>query len=68
MSVARFSVFAVLDGAGGKQKGVVTIDRDTGLVTVRPHGKHATYNMPLNQVADFICRSALLTTRRRVDE
>lgn len=63
MSVARFSVVAHLDSAGGKQRGVVTIDRDTNTVSVRPHGSHRTYNMSLEAMANIICRQALLEER-----
>jgi hypothetical protein len=60
MSIARFPVVASLDGAGGKKKGTVTIDRDTNLVSVRPHRSHRTYDMTLEAVANIICRSVVM--------
>lgn len=56
MSVARFLVLAQLDNAGAAQKGIVEIDRESGLCTVRPYRKQRSYTMPLNMVADMICK------------
>lgn len=60
MTVARFPVVAHLDGAGGKKKGTVTIDRDTNLLSVRPHRSHRTYDMTLEAIATIVCRHVLM--------
>jgi hypothetical protein len=60
MSVARFPVYSQLDSAGGSQKGTVEIDRETKMVTVRPHKKHRVYTMPLDMVATMICQRIIL--------
>ena len=55
MRIARFRVMGVLDGSGGARSGTVTIDRDSGLVHVRPLRRRRVYTMPLSMVADMIC-------------
>jgi hypothetical protein len=55
MTTARFPVTGTLDGAGGRRRGTVTIDRETGDVVVRPLRSHRTYMMPLASVATWIC-------------
>ena len=64
MSTARFDVVTHLDGAGGKKKGTVSIDRDTNMVSVRPHRSHRTYDMSLEAVATIICRHILMEESR----
>ena len=59
MSAARFKVTAQLDGAGGKKKGIVSIDRDTNIVTVRPHLSRAIYRAKLDDIADLIVKRVL---------
>jgi len=59
MSRAIFDVFGTLDSAGGMKKGKVSIDRGTGIVSVRPHGSSQVYELPLAQVATFICQMNL---------
>lgn len=59
MSVAKFTVNAQLDSAGGKKKGTVSIDRETGIVTVRPLRSHAVYTAKLDDLADMIVKKAL---------
>ncbi len=49
MGIARFPVYGRLDGA---TKGTVTIDRDTGIVTVRPHRRHYEATVTLAWVAE----------------
>lgn len=68
MSVARFTVTAQLDSAGGKKKGTVTIDRETGVVTVRPHRSHAVYHAKLDEIADMIVKKAIASGFERVFE
>lgn len=53
--VARFPVTGSLDGAGGRRKGTVMIDRASGDFIVRPRGRRRTYQLPLNTVADLVC-------------
>jgi hypothetical protein len=56
MSVSKYKVFATLDAAGGPKKGTVEIDRATGMLTVRPYRSHTVYELPLNDVATWVCR------------
>lgn len=60
MTVARFPVYSQLDSAGGAQRGTVEIDRDTKTFIVRPHRRHKTYELPLNVVADLVCKTIIL--------
>lgn len=60
MSVSRFPVYSQLDSAGGSQRGTVEIDRETKMLTVRPHRKHRTYTMPLDMVATMVCQRIIL--------
>ena len=57
---AHFRVVARMDNAGGTQEGTVTVDRDAGLVSVRPLRGRRTYTMPLSMVADMICQRIIL--------
>ncbi len=59
MSRAIFEVVGTLDGAGGMKKGKVLIDRETNTISVRPHGSQQIYELPLAQVATFICQMNL---------
>lgn len=59
MSTAKFTVTAQLDSAGGKKKGTVSIDRETGVITVRPHRSHAVYYAKLEDIADAIVKKVL---------
>ena len=56
MSTARFKVKGRLDGAGGTHEGTLTIDRETGCITVRPLGCRQTYSMFIGDVATMICQ------------
>lgn len=58
--VARFKVFAQLDGAGGPQHGVVEIDRDSGMMSVRVKRKRRRYTMPLSYVAGMMCKAIIM--------
>jgi len=60
MRTARFKVMGALDGAGGARAGTVVIDRDSGLVHVRPLRRRRVYTMPLSMVADMICKRIIL--------
>lgn len=63
MSTARFPVVAALDGAGGKKKGTVEIDRETNMMKVRPYRSRRTYDMSMEAVATIICRHVLMEER-----
>jgi len=60
MSVAKFKVRAQLDGAGGAKNGTVAIDRETGIVTIRPERSRTTYQATLAEIADLIVKRVLL--------
>ena len=64
MTIARFSVHGALDSAGGDQKGTVEIDRQTGIMRVRPHGRQKTYDLSLDAVATLVCRSVVMAELR----
>lgn len=68
MSVAKFTVNATLDSAGGKKKGTVSIDRDTNIVTVRPLRSHSVYTAKLEDLADMIVKKALAAGFEQVFE
>ena len=57
---ARFKVRAQLDSAGGKKNGTVLIDRETGIITVRPERSRTAYQARLDNIADFIVKTALM--------
>jgi hypothetical protein len=59
VSEAHFEVETVLDRSF-KQKGTVTINRDSGLVTIRPFRSHKAYVVPLNDVATMIVQRAII--------
>lgn len=56
MSVAKFRVVGQLDGAGGMKEGTVEIDRATGTFRVRPLRSRTAYELPLKDVATWVCR------------
>jgi len=56
MREARFDVVGPLDRCGRWIKGKVIINREQGLVTVRPHRKRKIYTLPLLTVAAWVCR------------
>lgn len=58
MSRARFAVVAPLDGTV-PQAGTVTVDRASGLVSVRPKGRRRTYEVTLGAVATMVCQRVL---------
>lgn len=51
MSRASFRVFGRFNG---QHEATVTIDRDTGLMTVRPLRMHRTYELPLSWAAEAV--------------
>lgn len=54
MSIARFKTSGKFDKSC-IQEGTVEIDRDKGLISVRPKGRRRTYTLPLSAVAELIC-------------
>jgi hypothetical protein len=60
VSTAHFEVLATLDRAGAAVKGTVSIDRETGMISVRPRGSRRTYDMPLSTVATLICKAIII--------
>lgn len=56
MSLARFRISALLENASRPQEATVTIDRASGLFTVRPLRKRTVYTLPLADVASFAVR------------
>jgi hypothetical protein len=63
MSIAKFKVYATLDGAGGMKKGTFEIDRETGVVTVRPYRSRLVYEVLLNNLATTVCKQNLGVVR-----
>lgn len=64
MSIARFKVVGQLDGAGGLQRGIVEIDRETGEITVRAHKRRRRYTSTLGVVATMVCQAVILAELR----
>ncbi len=64
MSISRFKVIGVLDGAGGLNRGIVTIDRESGEVAVRAHGRRRRYTSTLAILATMICRMQIMSELR----
>lgn len=60
MSVAKFRVVGSLDNASRASAGTVTIDRVSGLFTVRPYKRRRTYVLRLSDVATMVCRRIVL--------
>jgi hypothetical protein len=60
MSVAKFLVRGRLDSAGGDMDGILSIDRTTGVVYVRPKGRRQIYETTLRELADWICKTNLV--------
>lgn len=56
MSLARFRVVAYLDRASRPTVGTVTIDRASGIFTVRPLRRRRVYELPLAAVAELVTR------------
>lgn len=65
MSKSRFKVYALLDNAATAQRGTVEIDRDTGMLHVRPHKRRKRYSMPLSVVATMVCQAEILDELRK---
>lgn len=57
---ARFEVFERLDMASVPQRGTLTIDRQSGLCSVRPKRRRRTFDLPLSFVARMICRHVIM--------
>lgn len=64
---ARFRVVGRLD-TGRLQEGTVTVDRQTGVFSVRPLRRRRAYALPLSVVAEIIvakCVKAEVAEKRR---
>lgn len=57
MSTASFKVRGKLDGAGGDKEGTFSIDRETGVVTVRPKGSRLVYQTTIGRLATWVCQN-----------
>lgn len=57
MSRARFNVIGRLDNAGRVQEGTVTIDRSSGIFTVRAKRRRRVFELPLGTVATLVVQS-----------
>ena len=68
MSVAKFTTVARFDRAGGPVRGTVYVDRAAGLVGARPSRGRRKYELPLSAVADFVCRTVVLSELREKRE
>lgn len=68
MSLARFRVAGRLDMASRYQEGTLVVDRSARTVAVRPLRRHKVYELPLDTVAEWICRQVLLVEARRKRE
>lgn len=62
--LVRLRVVALLEMASRPQVGTVIIDRDAGLVTVRPFKRRRTYTLPLADIAAFVVRRIILAELR----
>lgn len=56
---ARFRVAGRLDMASRFQEGTLTIDRGARTIAVRPLRRRKAYELPLDVVAEWICRQVL---------
>ncbi len=65
MSRSRFRVRGRLDMASRIQEGTVIIDRVSRTIAVRPLRRRKTYELPLDVVAEWICRQVLLVEAKR---
>lgn len=68
MSTASFKVRGRLDGAGGDKDGTFTIDRESGIVTVRPKGSRTTYQTTIGRLATWVCQNTMGISPSRKDE
>jgi len=68
MSTATFKVKGRLDGAGGDKEGTLTINRETGVVIVRPKGRRATYETTLGRIATYVCLNGFRNEGKATDE
>jgi len=61
MSVAKFSVTGEHRAFNGSDSATVLIDREHGLITVRPFRQHRSYTLPLASVAENIVAKVILS-------
>lgn len=62
--LARFRVAARLEHASRVSEATVTIDRESGVVSVRPLRRRRVYIMPLADAAAWIVRSTIVAELR----
>lgn len=62
--VARFPTTAKFDRAAGTFRGTVYVDRAAGLVGARRLRCRRVYELPLSTIADFVCRTVLMSELR----
>ncbi len=54
MTIAKFKVFTGRRDYNGATAATVMIDRNSNLISVRPHRQHRTYELRLEDVAQII--------------
>lgn len=60
---AHFKVIGRLDHAARVQEGTLSIDRDSGVVTVRPKRRRKVYLCTLDKLADMIVQRNIIAER-----
>lgn len=58
---SRFRVLGRLDRGGALTEGTVLIDRESGIIEVRPLRRRRTYAMNLSDVASWICHRVIVS-------
>ena len=58
MSIARFEILGRFDGHK-VTRGTLAVDRETGLISVRPHRRRKVYQLPASFVAEIICQRCI---------
>ncbi len=64
MSQAHFEVDTIVDRSF-KQKASISIDRDTGMVTIRAKNSHQVYEMSIEEVVTLVVQA---TCRKKAAE
>jgi len=57
--LARFRVTALMEFASQLQTATVTVDRASGVVSVRPLRRRRLYTLPLSVIASWLVRSTI---------
>lgn len=53
---AHFRIVAAKLSRPVEQSGTLTINRNTGIVSIRPKGEHRTYSMAIDAAAEILCQ------------